>query len=440
MATVNVNRNNPDVFYRYKMPLLQAKVEGTGNGVKTVLPNMMEVARALARPPSYPTKYFGCELGAQVQMDEKNERYIVNGCHDAAKLQNLLDNFIKTYVLCQSCDNPETTLTVKKGAIKQTCAACGHSQNINSTHKLNTYILNHPHNVPASSSSVNKTKKDKTEKPEKTEKSGKSGKSKEEPTSPSDKGGEEEDSDLATPVTAGSANGDDDNWSDDDFSEEAVKQRQQALSGNITTLTMNDALEKPEKERFNMFFEYVKAKTKCEKFPAKEVLLEAKRLDIIEKGIVAIVELLLDSNDIIKLIDQHKALLQNFCVDAPKAQKSLLGAIEAVIAGKKDLLGKIPRILKVLYDCDIVDEEVFVAWADKSSKKYVSKEMNDEIRAKAEPFIKWLKEAEEEDSEDEVEVDFNSAARKTGIVATEPVKPAAVTAEADEDDVDIDAI
>ena len=34
------------------MPRLQAKVEGKGNGVKTVIPNMVEVARALGRPPT----------------------------------------------------------------------------------------------------------------------------------------------------------------------------------------------------------------------------------------------------------------------------------------------------------------------------------------------------------------------------------------------------
>ena len=57
-----------------------------------------------------PTKYFGCELGAQTQMDLKNERYIVNGAHDAPKLQSLLDGFIKRYVLCAECGNPETDL------------------------------------------------------------------------------------------------------------------------------------------------------------------------------------------------------------------------------------------------------------------------------------------------------------------------------------------
>ncbi|VEN53352.1 unnamed protein product [Callosobruchus maculatus] len=49
-----------------------------GNGIKTVIVNMAEVAKALGRPPTYPTKYFGCELGAQTQFDFKNERFIVN--------------------------------------------------------------------------------------------------------------------------------------------------------------------------------------------------------------------------------------------------------------------------------------------------------------------------------------------------------------------------
>jgi translation initiation factor 5 len=123
MGTLNVNRKVSDLYYRYKMPRICAKVEGKGNGIKTVIVNMADVARALNRPATYPTKYFGCELGAQTQFDHKNERFIVNGSHDSLKLQDLLDGFIRKYVLCPECDNPETDLLIsaKKEIISQTC-------------------------------------------------------------------------------------------------------------------------------------------------------------------------------------------------------------------------------------------------------------------------------------------------------------------------------
>jgi translation initiation factor 5 len=59
----------------------------------------------------------------------------------------------------------------------------------------------------------------------------------------------------------------------------------------------------------------------------------------------------------------------------------------------------------MFYDADILEEKVLLEWAGKVSKKYVSREMSQEIHAKAEPFIKWLKEAEEEDDTDSEDED-----------------------------------
>jgi len=130
------------------MPLLTTKIEGKGNGIKTVIPNMVDVARALSRPPTYPTKYFGCELGAQTTFDEKNERYIVNGAHNADRLRELLDGFIDKFVLCKSCKNPETDLViVKQGRsedIIRDCKACGERTGVDMRHKLTTFILRNP--------------------------------------------------------------------------------------------------------------------------------------------------------------------------------------------------------------------------------------------------------------------------------------------------------
>src|SRR6266550_2095869 len=130
------------------MPLLTTKIEGKGNGIKTVVPNMSDVARALSRPPTYTTKFFGCELGAQTSFDEKNDRYIVNGAHDANRLRELLDVFIEKFVLCKSCKNPETELIITKhgrteGIIRD-CKACGERTGIDMRHKLTTFSLKNP--------------------------------------------------------------------------------------------------------------------------------------------------------------------------------------------------------------------------------------------------------------------------------------------------------
>ena len=52
MSLINIGPSD-DPAYRYKMPKLQSKTEGRGNGIKTILINAKEVAEALNRTASY---------------------------------------------------------------------------------------------------------------------------------------------------------------------------------------------------------------------------------------------------------------------------------------------------------------------------------------------------------------------------------------------------
>lgn len=58
---------------RYKMPRVIGKVEGRGNGIKTVIFNVTDLSLALKRDPGEVCKFFGTELGAQV-MNKKFAR------------------------------------------------------------------------------------------------------------------------------------------------------------------------------------------------------------------------------------------------------------------------------------------------------------------------------------------------------------------------------
>jgi len=114
-------------------------------GIKTNVVNMVDVAKALARPASYTTKFFGCELGAQTKFEEKSGLAIVNGAHNAAILAQMLEIFIKRFVQCFSCGNPETVVQVsKRETIHLKCKACGAVSDVDMRHKLCTFIVKNP--------------------------------------------------------------------------------------------------------------------------------------------------------------------------------------------------------------------------------------------------------------------------------------------------------
>lgn len=400
MALVNICRDNNDPFYRYKMPLIISKIEGRGNGIRTAIMNTSDVARALSRPPAYIIKFFGFELGALTSINETDDRYHVNGSHDAPKLQELLDGFISKFVLCKACKNPETDIIVQKdGSLFRDCKACGRRTPVDLKHKLASYIAKNP---PATAQK---------------------GKKKAAATASASTGathfnGAGDDSNgTTTPIGNSGANSDDefgrfkaeashisvkddgnDGWAAD-LSEAAVKARQKENEQSLSSLKLDDD-EDGDNAKYEEFGEWV---ANDEEKTDVEVFKKAVDLGIAKKHrTVQVLAQTLFTDDIIDEIPEHTGLLSKL-VTSDKHQKALLGGIERFVGlTQPQLIPQIPKILHALYDDDILEEDIIIAWGSKASKKYVDKETSKKVRKAAKSFIEWLENAESEsESEDE---------------------------------------
>jgi len=398
-------KDTKDPHYRYKMPKLMAKIEGSGNGIRTNIVNMSAIAKALGRPPSYPTKYFGCELGAQVTIN--NDAFIVNGSHDADRLQSHLYNFISKFVLCTKCKNPETNLTVVNQTIKQKCIACGHETTIPKLHKLTTFIINHPPEGNGSSTNTSASSSSKGKSSKSDKKSKKNGQQ-----SPTNNGDNGNSSNVNNAIDNNNNDDFDDDFDDDALTAAAYTERMRDLCDGLSSgMYISDS-----KESANMFYSLVKEKKEADLLldtaVQKELFKEAERLNFKDKSTLILSELLFTEN-IIEEIKKYKMLLLRFCVKNKKAQKYLLGGYEKLVGDiyKDKLLNNAVKILKQFYDEEILDEDVIIEWSLKESKKYVSKEMSKKIHEKVAPLIKWLKEAEEEEDSEE---DDNSEGKSNG--------------------------
>ncbi|RDB26347.1 putative eukaryotic translation initiation factor 5 [Hypsizygus marmoreus] len=410
-GVVNIRRDVDDKFYRYRMPILNTKIEGKGNGIKTVVPNMSDVARALSRPPTYTTKFFGCELGAQTSFDEKNDRYIVNGAHNAERLRELLDVFIDKFVLCRSCKNPETELVILKNGrnenIIRDCKACGERTDVDMRHKLTTFILKNP---PV------KVKKGKGKNAGDAADGIGGGAGAENGVDAAyDDQGAESDDELTKKIKAEAAELNNDtalakeDWSAD-TSPEAVKQRIKALEGSMAAAVLggdDEGSDEDANSPYSQLGQWIEDNREMQEDPkgyAVAIFKRAEELGIEKKHktLLVLVQALFTAG-VVAEIPKYAPLLIKM-VTSEKHQKSLLGGIERLVGiAHPDLLPAVPKILMALYQTDILDEEVVTQWGTHVSKKYVDKETSKRVRKASEPFLKWLEEADDDEEEDEDE-------------------------------------
>lgn len=431
MSLINVRRDVSDAFYRYKMERIQTKIEGKGNGIKTVIINLSSVAQSLSRPGSYLIKYFGFELGAQTNIDPRDDRWIINGAHDAPKLQDHLDGFINKFVLCKKCKNPETDVVIKDNEnIVLDCKACGQRSDVDLRQKLSGFIVK---NQPK------KGKRDKAERKalRRAKQQGHvNGNGNASGEDISDESNGDKPKPKAAPAAAAADSDDEfekvrasafeaaeeveakeDDWAVD-MSEAAVKARQAQLPGEFKQkLNLEEGDEEEGEGGGNTVYDQlgtwiqdtIAEKGSADAVESIDIYVKAKELGIETKHrtVLVLVQTIFDADKICAQIPKRAAMLKNI-VTSERHEKALLGGTERFVGmnGKDtpELYSQVVKILQLYYHFDLISEDVVTKWGAKASKKYVDLATSKKVRKAAEPFLTWLAEAsseEDDDSDDE---------------------------------------
>lgn len=388
MLNISGTREVVDPTYRYRMPRMVTRTEGSGNGIKTCIVNMKEIADALVRVPEIVTKFFGVELGAQSRWESGSEKSTVNGDHSSSSLQKLLNVFIDKFVLCPKCRLPETSLSVRRDNIYQKCKACGSFEPCESSHKLCAYIVKthksnsksrrrrkgeKGDNVASGSGETEERRRRRERRRERREKEG------------LDKSGD---------VTPASSPVDSDDCVDTD---------PQADSERDSTPRTEPANSESDDNDAALDFSELRSMTESLSDPSVD-----SKVHLSVQNLLPFMTNIFDDIKSPSYLKELKGAVNAFQVTEDIIMSVLVKA--ATLDGiEPSENGTLPRRLRIaplvfnaLYQDDILSEETILQWDSKEptgSDEEIA--ADNAVKSCAAPFLSWLKESDDEDEDDE---------------------------------------
>eukprot|EP00667_Euglena_gracilis_P014527 EG_transcript_15062 len=399
MALLNVDpEKQADAFYRYKMPRILTKVEGNGNGIKTVVCNIIEISQRLGRNVEYPMRFFAHELAATSKL--KDDKWILTGLHTQENIQSCIFDFIKRFVLCKACRNPETVIRVDgKKNIFLDCKACSRTTDIAPTEKLCNAILKNEKPVIDAPPVGVKEKKEKKSKKEKD------GEKKEK------KSRDEEEEEKFNRVTREIRDGD---------------------------VILSEEIERPNPVHILKEFVNSDPVPSLDEYVSKVLDIKEEYGLTEDKHVVSLVFEALFDKDIAKQFPARHKMMARFV--KVEVEKDLITNLLFLCSEEESLKPKFHILLKKFFDADLISEDSIVAWHDKKKgPKGLSKEDFAYFKEKAAPFVEWLQQSDDEDEDGSDESSDGAPPAKSPVSPASPAAPkaGAKAEEEDEDDIDI---
>jgi len=105
---------------RFELPKAQSIIQGK----QTIWKNFVKVARDLNRDSETLYKFVMKEISTSSTI-VNNQSLVLNGVFDNHKINQILDKFINTFVLCSACKKPDTTISTHNNIKILKCTACG---------------------------------------------------------------------------------------------------------------------------------------------------------------------------------------------------------------------------------------------------------------------------------------------------------------------------
>ncbi len=144
--SLNINQNNNDSFYRYKMDKIKLTQTGRGGNCHTILENLENIANKINTAPELLLQYIGIINGCNTnQRLLREDKYMLKGHYNDDKIQETIYSFINFATLCQKCNIPELSPSVEKkgknSILIMTCSACGKNYELIGNNKHNEKLV-----------------------------------------------------------------------------------------------------------------------------------------------------------------------------------------------------------------------------------------------------------------------------------------------------------